>query len=203
VTSNLPAMMLQQNRGFSPFNYRKHPSKTFGTDVSRFRPRQKREKTLFPVAMRINRVKQATNYEVEPFPHGHRVRNYKRHSPRQLTRRFMKSKSEHDTNSISGMSAAHFITKDDSLAALLLNHGIQVRDFILLSFLSDQGPMTVVRLARVVGIEPSQVFEGVRRLSSANLLVREPSPSGDENDSAARLTGRGEDIAARISAQID
>jgi len=115
----------------------------------------------------------------------------------------MKSKSEHDTNSISGMSAAHFITKDDSLAALLLNHGIQVRDFILLSFLSDQGPMTVVRLARVVGIEPSQVFEGVRRLSSANLLVREPSPSGDENDSAARLTGRGEDIAARISAQID
>ncbi len=115
----------------------------------------------------------------------------------------MKPKSEHDKNSISGLSAAHFITKDDSLASLLLNHGIQVRDFIVLSFLSDQGPMTIARLARVVEIEPSQLLQGVKRLSAANLLVREPSPTDDAVDSTARLTSRGEEIAARISDQID
>lgn len=115
----------------------------------------------------------------------------------------MKPKSEHNNNSISGLSAAHFITKDDSLASLLLNHGIQVRDFILLSFLSDQGPMTMVKLARVVGIDPSQILQGVKRLSAANLLIREPSPTDDAVDSIAKLTTRGEEIAARISDQID
>jgi len=115
----------------------------------------------------------------------------------------MNPKAEHNNNSISGLSAAHFITKDDSLASLLLNHGIQVRDFILLSFLSDQGPMTILRLARVVGIEPPKILDGVRRLSAANLLVREPSATDDTMDSIARLTTRGEDIALRISNQIE
>jgi DNA-binding MarR family transcriptional regulator len=115
----------------------------------------------------------------------------------------MNRKSEHNNNSISGLSAEHFITKDDSLASLLLNHGIQVRDFILLSFLSDQGPMTAVRLARVVGIEPSLILEGIKRLSAANLLVREPSTTDDILDSVARLTTRGEEIASRISDQIE
>jgi DNA-binding MarR family transcriptional regulator len=114
----------------------------------------------------------------------------------------MKSKSDHN-NSISGLSAEHFITQDDSLASLLLNHGIQVRDFILLSFLSDQGPLTILRLARAVGIEPSQVLHGLRRLSAADLVVREPSSTNDNLDGVARLTGRGENIAARVSAQLD
>ncbi len=65
--------------------------------------------------------------------------------------------------SISGMSAAHFISKDDSLVSLLLNHGIKVRDFILLSFLSDQGSMGVARLAHVAGIEPEQTLRGLKR----------------------------------------
>ncbi len=112
-------------------------------------------------------------------------------------------KSKKDLDSISGMSAALFITKDDSLASLLLNHGIKVRHFILLSFLSDQGPMSVLRLSRVVGLEPGKTLQGLKRLSAANLVIYQPSPTSDKLQSIARLTERGEAIAGRISDQIE
>jgi DNA-binding MarR family transcriptional regulator len=115
----------------------------------------------------------------------------------------MNDRSGRDEDSISGLSAAHFISKDDSLASLLLNHGIKVRDFILLSFLSDQGAMSVARLARVVGIEPGKTLRGLKRLSAANLVQREPASTPDEFDSVARLTARGEHIAGRISDQLE
>ena len=104
--------------------------------------------------------------------------------------------------SISGMSAAHFISKDDSLAALLLNHGIKVRDFILLSFLSDQGSMSVARLAHVSGVEPKNTLKGLKKLSAANLVLREPTAKNDELDSIVKLTSRGEEISGRITEQL-
>lgn len=67
-----------------------------------------------------------------------------------------KKEARKKDDSIAGRSAAHFVTKDDSLASLLTNHGIRIRDFILLSFLSDQGPMSTWRLSRVVGLEPEK-----------------------------------------------
>jgi len=106
------------------------------------------------------------------------------------------------SNSISGQSAEHFITNDESLASLLVNHGILVRDFILLSFLSDQGPMSTLRLSRVIGIEPKNIQQGLKRLSAANLVLREPAPTNNKLDSIARLTSRGEDVARRISDQL-
>ena len=105
-------------------------------------------------------------------------------------------------DSIAGESAAHYIARDDSLAALLLNHGIKVRDFILLSFLSDQGPMNILRLARTVGIEPDAVLCSLKRLSSANLVLRDPGPTTERHEAVARLTARGEQIAQKILAQF-
>ncbi len=115
----------------------------------------------------------------------------------------MKSGSHSNEDSIAGQSAAHFIAADDSLASLLVNHGIKVRDFILLSFLADQGPMSVSRLSRTVGIEPAAALRSMERLSSVNLLLREPVPVADKYASVARLTSRGEDIALRIVAQLE
>jgi len=106
-------------------------------------------------------------------------------------------------DSISGRSAEHFISNDESLASLLISHGIQVRDFIVLSFLSDQGPMSVARLSRTLGIEPRKILRGVERLSAANLLIREPSSNEDKFESIAKLTSRGEDVAKRVSDQLE
>jgi DNA-binding MarR family transcriptional regulator len=111
--------------------------------------------------------------------------------------------SRKKSDSISGRSVEHFITNDDTLASLLVNHGIRVRDFILLSFLSDQGPMSIERLSRVVGLEPTKTQQGLERLSAANLVLREPAPAKDKLNSIARLTTRGEDVARRIGEQLE
>ena len=105
--------------------------------------------------------------------------------------------------SIAGQSAKHYIAMDDSLAALLLNHGIKVRDFILLSFLSDQGPMTVSRLSRAVGIDPNVALRSLRRLSSAKLVLRDPAAKADKYEAVTRLTMRGEEIAQKIVSQLE
>jgi len=114
----------------------------------------------------------------------------------------MTRNSRHGGPSIAGQSAANFIARDDSLAALLLHHGIKVRDFILLSFLSDQGPMSILRLSRVVGIEPAVALNSLKRLSAVNLVLREAVSVHEMYESMACLTTRGEEIAGRISAQL-
>jgi len=115
----------------------------------------------------------------------------------------MKTDSPKKDASIAGQSAEHYIAMDDSLAALLLNHGIKVRDFILLSFLSDQGPMSVARLSRAVGIDPKNTLRSLRRLSTANLVLRDPSEKADMYEAVARLTMRGEEIAQKIISQLE
>lgn len=110
---------------------------------------------------------------------------------------------EKKENSIAGQSVAEFVAKDESLAALLVSHEIKVRDFILLSFLSDQGPMSILRLSRTVGIDPGTALRSLKRLSSASLLHRDPAPTNDEYESIARLTMRGEEIAQKIVSQLE
>ena len=92
---------------------------------------------------------------------------------------------------------------DDSLASLLLNHGIKIRDFILLSFLADQGPMSVLRLSRVVDITPDDTLNSLKRLSAVSLVLREPAPNDELLESISRLTTRGEEIAEKIGSQIE
>jgi len=113
------------------------------------------------------------------------------------------SPNNNKDHSIAGQSAEHFVAMDDSLASLLTHHGIKIRDFILLSFLSDQGPMSVLRLSRVVGIEPGNTLNSLRRLSAVSLVIRNSGLTDGKYESVARLTTRGEDIAQKISSAID
>ena len=110
------------------------------------------------------------------------------------------NKNKQADNSISGN--ALFVTQDNTLASLLLNHGIEVRDFILLSFLSDLGPMSNIRLAREVGIEPKNVLKSLMRLAAAGLVLRDPCSANSEKEPLATLTGRGQDIAHRVRDQL-
>lgn len=115
----------------------------------------------------------------------------------------MTNDAKKNADSIAGLSASHFITKDDSLASLLLSHRIEVRDFMVLSFLSDQGSMSILRLSRVVGIEPQKALESIKRLSAVSLVLRSPTQPDTNYESVARLTARGERIAAKVNAQLD
>jgi len=113
-------------------------------------------------------------------------------------------KSDYASDSISGNSAAHFISKDDSLASLLINHGIDVRDFIFISFLFDQGPMSVSRISRIVGIEAEETLKGLKKLVAANLVTYDGgSTDEDSQESIAKLTTQGESVARRVTSQLE
>ena len=105
-------------------------------------------------------------------------------------------------DSISGRSAALYFAHDPSVAHLLLNFGIRVRDFILVSFLSDQGPLTVEQLARVLNIDPLDLLKSVKRLAAAGLVVRDPISPESDFESLVRLTDCGEDMASRVDKQL-
>ncbi|MDJ0711480.1 MAG: MarR family transcriptional regulator [Woeseiaceae bacterium] len=105
-------------------------------------------------------------------------------------------------DSISGRSAALYFADDPSLAQLLVIHGISIRDFILVSFLSDQGPLSIDRLARIMWIEPQDLQESVVRLAAAGLVIRDPESRDRASRPMVRLTGRGQDIAARIDRRL-
>jgi DNA-binding MarR family transcriptional regulator len=104
--------------------------------------------------------------------------------------------------SISGRSAALFISNDASIARLLEQHGIKVRDFILMSFLSDQGALSVEQLARVLCIEPHDVLNSVERLATAGLVVRESATKGSGRMSMVRLTDRGQNVANSVEREL-
>lgn len=112
------------------------------------------------------------------------------------------SKKDDTEDSISGRSAALYFSQDSSIAQLLLSHGIKIRDFILVSFLSDQGPMTTRQLARIVSIDPGDLIKSLKRLGAAGLIIREPISNDPDTESTARLTSRGQEIARRISDQL-
>ena len=107
-----------------------------------------------------------------------------------------------DGDSISGRSAALYFKDDPSLASLLLSHGFRVRDFIVLSFLSDQGPMSVTQLSHAISVEPDILMNGMKRLSEAELIVWDPKSIGNDADSVVELTTRGQDVAKRIDDQL-
>lgn len=105
-------------------------------------------------------------------------------------------------NSISGRSAAHYFSHDQSLAQLLQCHGIKVPDFILVPFLSDQGPLSINQLARIMSVEPRDLLASVKRLAAASLQIRDPILADPDSESTIRLTSRGQDVAARIDKQM-
>lgn len=101
-------------------------------------------------------------------------------------------------NSEPGRSAALYYSHDPSMAHLLLNFGIQVRDFIVVSFLADHGPQTIDQLARMTRVEPSGLLKCVKRLAAAGLVVREPVSLESGAESRVRLTSRGQDTASGV-----
>lgn len=105
-------------------------------------------------------------------------------------------------DSISGRSAALYFEHDPSLASLIVAHGIQVRDFIMLSFLSDQGPMSATQLSHAISTEPKKLMNGMKRLSDAGLIARDPKWIGDDADSVVVLTTHGQKVAKRIDDQL-
>lgn len=72
--------------------------------------------------------------------------------------------------SISEEALERFCGPGGSLAELVENNGIEVRDFVILSFVCDQRGLAVEQLARVLGLDRNKVISCIHRLQSAGLV---------------------------------
>ena len=104
-------------------------------------------------------------------------------------------------DTISGTAATLAFSTDLMQASLLESYGLRVREFIVLSFLSDQGPMDVGQLGRLVNIEKEHLSQSIDRLADAGLVMR-PSGARHSDDSYVILSGEGSEVANLISEQL-
>ena len=87
------------------------------------------------------------------------------------------------TRSICEEALDSFSQSDDSLADLIEDNHIEVRDFMVLSFVCDQKEMAIDQLTRALGLSRSTVVGCVERLQTAGLarynLVAETAELSD------------------------
>jgi len=102
--------------------------------------------------------------------------------------------------SISSQAIALGVTVNDSLATVLEESGMEMRDFIVLSFVSDEGPIATDRLARLIGIDRDTTSRCIERLINEELLVSDVFADAYAGDVVA--TNKGNLVAKKILSQL-
>ena len=74
------------------------------------------------------------------------------------------------TPSICEEALDRFSESEDSLAGVIEQHSIEVRDFMLLSIVCDQVVMHMGQLGRALGLDNEAVVESIGRLLRAELV---------------------------------
>jgi MarR family transcriptional regulator, organic hydroperoxide resistance regulator len=77
-------------------------------------------------------------------------------------------------------------------------HGLQLRDYIVLSALDKRPGLTQVELAKTLGLDKTTLMSQLDRLERADLVVRRPDPR-DRRARIPEITGAGEDVRARVA----
>ena len=91
-----------------------------------------------------------------------------------------------------------FSSSDDSLAGIIEQYSINVRDFMLLSLVCDQGSFDLDQLGRAFGLTREWTDEAVVRLTAAGLVKQE----GAEN-AKVQTTVAGRVLSRRILDEIE
>ena len=97
------------------------------------------------------------------------------------------------TRSICEEALTRFSNSADSLAGVIEQYSITVRDFVLLSLVCDQGSFDLDQLGRAFGLTRESTGEAVVRLTAAGLLKQ----NGAE-DARVQTTVAGRVLARRI-----
>ena len=95
------------------------------------------------------------------------------------------------SSSITEETVEEYLKVGDSLAGLIAKNGLQVRDFVLLSFVCDQGSMDIARLVNALGLGRSSTLNCINRLEKTGLIGQQTGP--DDNESlliSATVLGR-------------
>jgi len=87
---------------------------------------------------------------------------------------------------------------DDTLAELIKKACIEVRDFMLLSFVCDQERLCFDQIDRALGFESDETQHAVERLIQARLIEYDAVDAHDENNPCVRPTDDGLTVCKRI-----
>ena len=102
------------------------------------------------------------------------------------------------TPSICEEALDRFSKSDDSLAELIEENHIEVRDFMILSFICDQDTMSVGQLSSALGLSRHTVIDCVSRLLKAELANAEISDDPHMSTNRVAPTGAGRVLAYRV-----
>ena len=102
------------------------------------------------------------------------------------------------TPSICEEALTGFSASDDSLAGLIEKHHIEVRDFMILSFICDQNTMSVGQLGDALGLSRHTMIDCVSRLIQAELANAELRDDPHMSTNRVTPTGAGRILARRI-----
>ena len=107
------------------------------------------------------------------------------------------------TPSICEAAFNEYVDLDDSLAKLIQENCIEVRDFIILSFVCDQGELSAGQIAQILGIGLDKTRCCIGRLKEAGLIEISDSGSKSDEDLPIRLTSTGHKVTLRIHGYQD
>jgi DNA-binding MarR family transcriptional regulator len=107
------------------------------------------------------------------------------------------------TPSICGAAFDEFVKHDDSVAELIHKNGIDVRDFIVLSFVCDQGELSITQVAQILGITVARAHGCIDRLAGANLVEYKAGDNRSDTDRPLVLTDTGQLVALRVHGRED
>ena len=102
------------------------------------------------------------------------------------------------STSICEAALNQFGQSDDSLAGVIGEHDISVRDFMLLSLVCDQNCFDIDQLERALGLENDAVTRSVERLSAASLLCPDVDIPETSLDKRVCASEAGKKLARRI-----
>lgn len=91
---------------------------------------------------------------------------------------------------------------DDSLAGVIEQHHIEVRDFMILSFVCDQDEMAVDQLMAALGLSRETVEDCIVRLMNAELVVFDKAQGPLGSGGIVSPTGQRRMIARRVHRQL-
>jgi hypothetical protein len=109
-----------------------------------------------------------------------------------------KSPTANISPSICEAALEEYHSADNSLAELIKKASIEVRDFMLLSFVCDQGRLCADQISRAFGFEADETQGAIERLIEAQLVEFDGFADSDSKERCIRPTDNGFKVCDRI-----
>ena len=89
---------------------------------------------------------------------------------------------------------------DDSMADLIKKNSLDVREFIILSFVGDQGSLSTTQIAHILGLSQEKTGICIGRLIEAGLIQYKDGAKDADGKHQIQVTATGRRLTSRVLA---